>query len=617
MIGESKSRAGMRSFRWGIGCAALTVLGLLWNAAMVRPAQDPPSDFYKRGVALFDQGKYTDALDAFTQAIEEAPKNGAAYRQRARCRSRLDDPKGALADFGKAIELNPRDAAAWNGRGVVRRALKDAKAALDDFNKAIELSPTYASAYNNRALLHADRGESAAAVADYDRSIELDPKQSPAFNNRGLARERLNDLQGAIADYTRAIENEPKNADAYSNRAFCRNKMGDSDAARRDYQQALAIAPGHEFAAAQIKKLDTAVAVDRSQKPEAESPAAAPSGTWKQPVTRASAGRNDSLGVPVATFRASDPCQAAASSPAGLPWQKASAGASAASSPDIQAAMPAPFLDINKISTTQHNGAVSGAMEGMRLLYGEMSPDQEHQFRNNWAPLFDYPTPAAVEYLNTLNPLLGQFLAGREAFFRAAAAAEAAMLDSSLAVTADSRDGYADAVATADRQQQVLGALHAGLVQIAAKIQALGNPPNPLEGKCEARRRYRRALPANSSLDGEWVSDGGDRIYYQDDQAVPGRRIPRLPVFIRVCRGAGEGRGPGCQARLGADEGRQELHPGARPRGRSGPHGGTARRHDPRGPYRPRRLAHGFLPRRRAPSRRPLRHAHSGRPMDV
>ncbi len=292
---------------------------LLTLAAFSGVTEAQKSASYKRGVDLFNQGSYSEALKAFDQALKETPLDSETYRQRARCRDRLEDLKGALADYDKAIELQPANVPALTARSALRRRLKDVAGAVDDINRAIELDPKNAGAYNNRGLLRWDARDYKGALADYDYSVGLNPRQSPVFNNRGLVKEKLNDFEGALADYTKAIENNPKNADAYSNRAFCRKTLGDTETARLDYQSALAIDPGHKFATAQLKKL------------EVENPGGATRRTagGDQAKTGTPAGTSDlprattpktSAAVPVVQFQAGDPCQAA-KKPAGLPWQ--------------------------------------------------------------------------------------------------------------------------------------------------------------------------------------------------------------------------------------------------------------------------------------------------------
>ena len=59
------------------------------------------------GVNQADLGKYDEALEYFTKAIEEDPKNFISYFNRASIRMHLGDIKGAINDFHKSESLAP------------------------------------------------------------------------------------------------------------------------------------------------------------------------------------------------------------------------------------------------------------------------------------------------------------------------------------------------------------------------------------------------------------------------------------------------------------------------------------------------------------------------------
>lgn len=500
-----------RSVAWMFG--TLLVATLIWTAAA--GAGDPPS--LQRAKELFKARQYAEALKACNQAIAEDPASAESYRQRALCRQRLDDLRGALADLDRAVEIEPRNATNWSSRSSLKRQLKDTTGAWSDIERAAALAPDDAHILNNRGLLRSDRGDYRGAVDDYTRALQADPRMSQALNNRGLAKEKLKDMAGALADYTQAVEVNPRNADAFSNRAYCRNRMGDAAGARQDYAQALAIEPGHDFATKQLAKLEGGGA--GSSRTETGGSATGTTTAWGIPPS------GTPVRLPSLTFEASDPCATAAKPRDGMPWQTPGRLPPVTQTPGVlpAAAVLPPFADFNRISPTQYNGEVSMAMEGMRLLYGPMSLEDEQRFQTAWAPLFDHPTPEAAEYLRRLIPLLGQFLAGREAFIRTAVAVEASLRDAAVGVAADTRGCYLDAVAAAARQQEFLRSLQAGLEQTASQIKALGNPPNPLAAKCAARERYRRSFPQTpSGLDGEWVSDSGVRLYFKTVKRYPG-----------------------------------------------------------------------------------------------
>ena len=61
------------------------------------------------GVDKADKGRYKEALNEFTAAIELNPKDAAAYFNRATLKVRSGDLKGASLDFGMSAKCH-RDA---------------------------------------------------------------------------------------------------------------------------------------------------------------------------------------------------------------------------------------------------------------------------------------------------------------------------------------------------------------------------------------------------------------------------------------------------------------------------------------------------------------------------
>lgn len=58
------------------------------------------------GVSKADLGKFSEAFEAFSKAIEEEPNNFVAYFNRASVRMRLGDIDGARLDFKKCEILD-------------------------------------------------------------------------------------------------------------------------------------------------------------------------------------------------------------------------------------------------------------------------------------------------------------------------------------------------------------------------------------------------------------------------------------------------------------------------------------------------------------------------------
>jgi len=532
---------------------------LAWLAAAIAvcPAQTA-ADLLQEANALYQQRRYHESLTVCDRALALEPTLSEAFRRKGWCRIRLHEPDQAVAEFTRAIEADPRNAMAYNGRGYARHQQGEDQSALADINRALQLNPAYSgtwnnlglvknalgdvagaekayeealrlnpkdtAVYNNLANLVAARKDHRRAVALYDRALELDPDNEHALRNRALQRYYLKDYDGAVADASRSLEIDPDSADACNNRGLALMARGDLAAARADFERALGLNPDLAYVRNNLAKVRARMSPSASS---AATPSPPAGGVTPPPAAVP-------VSLPNIVFTTEDPCRTDQHAPAGLPWQ-APDPAPVELPAGVAPASPAPLLDFRTMSSVQYNGAVSVAMEGMRLVYGEMTADEEERFQACWAPLFDFPTLDIIDYLNELNPLLGQFLAGREAFMRAAVACQVTMYDAALAVAAGSRQGYFDALASADRQAATLRALEAGLAEIARRIQALGNPPNPLAAKCDAGQRYRRSLQsARPAPEGPWILEG-EWAGYSESDAYPAelsRQIVHL-VFFR------------------------------------------------------------------------------------
>jgi len=531
----------------------------IWLVCVPRVDAQTAESHLRQAETLYQEGRFKECLDACNRAIAINPDFSDAFRRRGLAQYSLSDHDRALEDLSRAIVLDPRNSRAYNGRSVVlnilrrytesvrdadtalkidpryvnpyinraqaKKMLKDVEGSRADLDAALKIEPDNISALNARGLFRRDAGDTAGAIADFDRAIAIAPASTSALLNRGTVRRMLGDLDGAIADASRVIELAPGDSGAYNNRGYYLMEKGDLAAARRDLDQALRLNPKYDLAAANLAKLDEKVAQTRTG---AADTAARTSRTAETAVGGATSPEKTSAAAPAlpaaggpalpkVEFRADeDPCAAGGPPLAGLPWQ-APDKTPVVLPPDAIPAVRPPVLDFKTMSGLQYNGAVSLAMEGMRLLYGEMTEEEEKRFQSCWAPLFDHPTEAAAEYLNRLNPLLGQYLAGRESFMRTAGAVQAAMFDAGLAVAADIKQGYIDALALTDQHVQLLRSLEAGLAEIARRIQALGNPPDPLAAKCEAAKRYRRALGSGRDtcpLEGIWASEDGNQTRF-------------------------------------------------------------------------------------------------------
>ena len=218
-------------------------------------------------------------------------------------------------------------------------------------------------------------------------------------------------------------------------------------------------------------------------------------------------------------FNADDPFAKENKNTDGTPWEKVSA--EPVKLPEgINPIIPEPLPDLDEISEITYNSAVSLAFESLRLIYGDMSEKDAETFMKMWAPLFEYPTQEIIDYLNKLNPLLTQFIVAREAYINSLSNMELLTLDASEAVGWEDEEAFKSLMSEMRLTNVMIQRLDAAMTELANRITALGNPPNPLEAMAEARSRYNRAFPKKEIYMGEsWM---GTRV-------DPEHRVAGLP----------------------------------------------------------------------------------------
>ena len=95
------------------------------------------NDHYNNAIIGWQLGNHAAAVDEFTKAIKEHPKNDTLYNLRGICEFELNDYPNAVKDFDMAIKLNPKYSQAYYMRGFC----EEIQMCLD-YKKAKQLGDT-------------------------------------------------------------------------------------------------------------------------------------------------------------------------------------------------------------------------------------------------------------------------------------------------------------------------------------------------------------------------------------------------------------------------------------------------------------------------------------------
>ena len=95
--------------------------------------------YYILGIAHDEKGRYDQAIENYTKAVEKDPNYAAAYNKRGIIYIKRGQSELALADHEKAISLNPRNAEYYLNRGIDHRLAGHFDLAMSDFQAACKM----------------------------------------------------------------------------------------------------------------------------------------------------------------------------------------------------------------------------------------------------------------------------------------------------------------------------------------------------------------------------------------------------------------------------------------------------------------------------------------------
>jgi tetratricopeptide (TPR) repeat protein/serine/threonine protein kinase len=217
-------------------------LASLW----VPPASSSAaSDWYDKGIALYDLGQYNDALSAFNKALELDPNKAHAWYYKGITLRSLGQYNDALTALDKAIQLDPNKAYAWNSKGNALADLGQYSDALTAYNEALQLDPNDVYAWTNKGNALVDLGQYSDALTAYNKALQLDPNKAYTWNGKGNALTDLGQYSDALTAYNKALELDPNYAFAWNGKGNALNNLKRYDEALAALNKALELDPNN------------------------------------------------------------------------------------------------------------------------------------------------------------------------------------------------------------------------------------------------------------------------------------------------------------------------------------------------------------------------------------
>jgi len=142
-------------------------------------------ELFNQGVALLKQDKAKEAVQVFTQVIENVPDSPDAFRNRGVGYMKLSRYDEAILDFEKAMSLKPDLKDLYSNMGVAWYYKKEYHKAIEFYDRELALRPDNHYGYFNRAICQAALNEFELALKDVEMSLGLFPTHYLALCLKG------------------------------------------------------------------------------------------------------------------------------------------------------------------------------------------------------------------------------------------------------------------------------------------------------------------------------------------------------------------------------------------------------------------------------------------------
>ncbi len=172
-----------------------------------------PESFLADAQQLEKEGKLSQAIKAYADAVQADPKQASTYMALARLLAYTNRNDEALVNAENALLLNSQNSMAHALRGWIKGLQGEWLDAEGSLKRAIELDPKNAAAYAYYAEMLALQSQAGAGdLGTLDRAIEmsrtaknLDANSLEAHRARGLVLELTSNYEEAVSEYASAV----------------------------------------------------------------------------------------------------------------------------------------------------------------------------------------------------------------------------------------------------------------------------------------------------------------------------------------------------------------------------------------------------------------------------
>ncbi len=224
---------------------ALAFLVLAGCGASVEKIKEEAAIHYRMGVVHLNDGKFTDALEELTTAVDLYRKEPSYYNALGLAYFAKGMNRDAKGNMEKAIRLNPGFSEAHVNLAAVYLVEHDWDMAISESKEALKniFYRTPELAYFNIGLGYHNKGEYEVAFENFGKAVEHNPNYSLAYYNMGITLGEMNRFKASIVAYEKAIKFSPGYIDAHFSMGQALVKNKEKRRALKAFKKVIEIAP--------------------------------------------------------------------------------------------------------------------------------------------------------------------------------------------------------------------------------------------------------------------------------------------------------------------------------------------------------------------------------------
>jgi protein O-mannosyl-transferase len=195
------------------------------------------------GLVLTSEGKLTEAIDLFNQALRTNPKYGLGHYNLGCALQSQGRMEEAIQQFQQSIRWQPDLALPRYNIGCILASQGKFAEAIKQYQDAVRLEPHASKVHNNLGIAFASSGKLDEAIGQFQQAIEIRPHFADAHVNLGHALAITENFTQAILQYEEALRFDPNNAGDHYDLAIALANNGDLARATEQFREAARLNP--------------------------------------------------------------------------------------------------------------------------------------------------------------------------------------------------------------------------------------------------------------------------------------------------------------------------------------------------------------------------------------